>query len=103
MVLTASPSMICPQRGQIALPSLNVGVPRGSQRSNPGRGQTQSCHSARGTMRKVQSFPSLRVGTTGNAAMLASGFPFFETIEEVGGERNIQVASGAGDGSDTRV
>ena len=64
------------------MPSLNVGVSRGSQRSKPGRGQMQSFHSARGTIRKVQSLLCPYPGTTGKAAILASGLPFLLTIRK---------------------
>src|SRR5215475_13786000 len=87
MRFTSSPSTSCPQRGQSARPSLNVGVSRGSQRSNPGCGQLQSFHSARRTMRKLQESEPCW-GTTGKAAICVAGFPVVLRVKLV--DKGIQ-------------
>ena len=88
MVFTSPPLIRCPQRGQIACPSLNVGVSRGSQCAKPGRGQVQFLHCARGTIRKLQWSDWPCWGTAGKAAICVAGFPLVLSVKLV--DKGIQ-------------
>src|SRR5579859_7972758 len=83
MAFTSWPSATRPQRGQMALPSLNVGVPDGLHSVNPGIGHRQSFHSGLETMRKVQASPCSFVGTSGKAAKWVLGLPRWSMVKLV--------------------